>query len=336
MRTNPSPAGIGRRRFIGISAAAAGLSLLPFTAQARAEAHMVSWRGVALGAEATIRVHHHDEAAAKEAVALVVQDLQRLEAIFSLYRQDSALMILNSRGVLEAPPGELVDLLEQCRRFHALTGGAFDPSVQPLWRLYHAHFSRPGADPDGPAEADLGAALRMIGFDRVLLSRDRIALRGGMALTLNGIAQGYITDRAVERLRRQGIAHTLVDLGESRALGQHPDGRPWQAAIADPDGAGVVDMVPLPDLAIATSSGSGFRFDPQGRITHILDPGTGRSPRRYSSVSVILPNATAADALSTAFSMMPEDRISRTLAAIGEGKVYLVGPESKVRVLSST
>ncbi len=316
-----------RRRFLGISAAAAGLALLPVQGWAEAEAEMVSWQGTALGASTSIRIHHHDKAAAAEALRLALRDVRRLETIFSLYREDSALVQLNRRGSLVAPPAELVDLLQESHRHAVLTGGAFDPTIQPLWQLYNAHFSREGASPAGPDPARIAATLQLVGLDHVLVDRDRIAFRHkGMAISLNGIAQGYVTDRVVERLRGQGIEHTLVDMGESRALGHHPSGRPWQAMIADPLEPGDGGLVlPLVDMSLATSSGSGFQFDAAGRFNHIFDPRSGKSSQRYRSVSVVTQKAATADALSTAFTLMAPEAISAVLRRLGGGKVYLVG-----------
>ena len=151
----------------------------------------------------------------------------------------------------------------------------------------------------------------------MLVSEDRIALtRRGAAITLNGIAQGYATDRVVERLRSAGLSTTLVNMGEIRAIGARPEGTPWRVGLADPDRPGVLtETVDLVDRAVATSAGAGFRFDSKGRFTHLFDPATGRSPSLYSTVSVIAPTATEADALSTAFSLMPLSRIRNIVAA---------------------
>lgn len=65
--------------------------------------------------------------------------------------------------------------------------------------------------------------------------------------------------------------------------------------------------------AAASSGDDGFVFDEAGRFTHLLDPGTGRSPRRYRAVSVVAPDATTADALSTAAALMTEEALSVTL-----------------------
>lgn len=317
---------ITRRRFIGISAAACGLTLLPFEYRGRAEASVVSWSGVALGAAASLQVHHPDRGEAQRLINRAVAELRRLEAIFSLYRDDSALTLLNRRGVLEAPAPELVRLLAEARRYAALTGGVFDPTVQPLWGLYAAHFARPDAYAGGPSPAERETALALVGFDRVHAGRDRIAFATrGMALTLNGIAQGFITDRVVELLLEGGIAQCLVDMGEARALGSKPDGAAWTLGIADPDRpGGLTAILPLADQAAATSGGYGFRFDREGRFSHLLDPRTGLSANRYKSVTVLLPTATAADALSTAFTLMPPAEISVVLRAVGQGKALLI------------
>ncbi len=218
----------------------------------------------------------------------------------------------------------------------ALTDGSFDPTVQPLWTLYADHFSNPDAAPDGPPAAEVKAALAKIGYGRILVSRDRIALADrGMALTLNGIAQGYITDRIVELLRAGGIAHCLVDMGESRAIGDHPDAHPWEVGISDPDDpTRIAETIPLVDQAIATSGGYGFRFDAQGRFNHLFDPRTGESANRYKSVTVVMPTATAADALSTAFSLLPAEDIHAALKKRGEGRVLLVTAHGQRAVLT--
>ena len=281
-----------RRRALGLLAAAAGLPLV--LRAGRATAEVVTWHGRALGAPATLVLHHPDRAAAERLVAACVVELDRLESILSLYRPDSALSELNRAGALVAPPPELVAILADCRRFHAATAGAFDPTVQPLWRLYATHFQG-GGGAEGPAPAALDAALSRVGLDAVHASPDRIALtRPGMALTLNGIGQGWITDRVADRLRAAGVTSTLVDMGEIRGVGP----RPWQVAIAGTDA-----VVPLTDRAIATSAPRGFAFDPAGRFTHIIDPRNGATPARFSRITVTAPTAAEADALSTGFAL---------------------------------
>ena len=144
---------LSRRRFIGITASAAGLSLLPLDRAARADAQLVTWQGQAMGAMATMQIHHHDRAAAERLIERSLAEVRRLEQVFSLYRDDSALARLNRQGYLADPPADLLRLLGDSLRYSRLTDGAFDPTVQPLWQLYASHFARPGASAQGPSEA---------------------------------------------------------------------------------------------------------------------------------------------------------------------------------------
>ncbi len=301
-----------RRRFIGISAAAAGLALMPFGAMAAMPAEAVRWHGRALGASAELIVHHHDREQAGRLVARAATEIARLERIFSLYMPDSALSTLNRQGALASPPAELVDVLEKAREVWTLSAGAFDPTIQPLWLAYAGHFSMPDPDPAGPSRAAIEAALALVGLDKVGFNRDRVAFsRPGMALTLNGIAQGYITDRVVELLRAGGVESTLADIGEIRALGRRPDGSPWRVGVAGSD-----EPIELVDRAIATSSASGFRFGGEGSPGHILDPRSGLAECRHETVSVLAPEAATADALATAFCLMTTARIEALLPAL--------------------
>jgi thiamine biosynthesis lipoprotein len=176
--------------------------------------------------------------------------------------------------------------------------------------------------------------LSKVDYRHLKVSSDRIALlKPGSAITLNGIAQGYATDRVTETLRAAGFSTTLVNMGEIRATGTKPDGTPWQVGLADADKPGEMsETVSLVDHAIATTAGAGFRFDPAGRFTHLFDPRTGHSPSLYRSVSVIAPTATEADALSTAFSLLPASRIREIVAARPDIQAHLTDAKGETRV----
>jgi thiamine biosynthesis lipoprotein len=306
---------ITRRRVIAIAATAAGSAFLARGRVAQA-ADAVRWHGSALGAQVSIEIYHPDRAEAERLVSLCVVDVRRLEEQFSLYRVDSAISALNRTGILVSPDADMLALLKASLHFAGLTDGAFDPTVQPLWQLYADHFSSERPDPAGPPLHKLTESLAKVWHSGLLVSENRIALtRRGAAITLNGIAQGYATDRVVDRLRSAGLSTTLVNMGEVRAIGPGPQGRPWRVGLADPDRPGALtETVDLVDSAVATSAGAGFRFDPKGRFTHLFDPATGRSPSLYSTVTVMAPTATEADALSTAFSLMTVPRIRRIVA----------------------
>ena len=314
-----------RRRFIRISAAAASLGALVPGHPARAEVAQVTWRGTMLGAVATLEIHDEDRSRAERLISLACAEARRLERLFSLYLDDSALVALNRTGVLVDPATEMVDLLSAAQHYSTLTHGLFDVTVQPLWQLYASHFARDDADPAGPAAAEVEAALARVGSSRLSISRDRIAMPKGMAVTLNGIAQGYVTDKVVELLRAHGVSHSLVDMGEARAIGSRPDGKPWDVGIADPDVVGQMKAVlPIVDRAVSTSGGYGCQFGAMGQFNHLFDPRSGGCALRYRSVTTVARSATAADALSTAFSLMPQEQIRSLLPRVGIDRVYLI------------
>ncbi|MBR0958808.1 FAD:protein FMN transferase [Bradyrhizobium japonicum] len=319
-----------RRRFIRISATAAGLGPLSLGRPARAEAAPVTWRGMMLGAVATMEIHDDDRRRAELLISLACAEARRLERLFSLYLDDSALVELNRKGILIDPAAEMVDLLSISQHYSTLTGGVFDVTVQPLWDLYARHFAQDDANPAGPEAAEVQTALARIGSGRMSISRDRIVMPRGMAVTLNGIAQGYVTDKVVDLLRAHGIARSLVDMGEARAIGSRPDGRPWDIGIADPDIADRTQTVlPIVDRAVSTSGGYGFRFDSKARFNHLFDPRTGGCALHHRSVTTVSRSATAADALSTAFSLMQEDEIRSLLPRVDIDRVHLIDEAGK-------
>jgi FAD:protein FMN transferase len=327
---------LSRRRFIRISAAAAGLTAYSLGSRSEAASGAVTWRGTMLGAVATMEIHHPDRSEAQRLIEASVAEARRLERLFSLYLKDSVLVELNRTGILVDPPAEMIDLLTISKRYAQLTGGKFDPTVQPLWTLYEAYFSKPGAGPNGPTRAELNTALAHVDYRRLEINRDRIAMPRGFTITLNGIAQGYVTDKVVDLLRCQGIDHSLVDMGEARAIGSRPDGGAWEVGVADPDIAGrTATVLPIIDRAVSTSGAYGFRFDPQGRFNHLFDPATGGCADRYRSVTTVSANATAADAMSTAFSFMPPADIRALLPDAGIERVHLIDAQGATLELTA-
>ncbi|HYD29974.1 MAG TPA: FAD:protein FMN transferase, partial [Azospirillaceae bacterium] len=194
-----------------------------------------------------------------------------------------------------------------------------------------------GADANGPPETAVVAARRLVDHRAIRLEPDRIAFaRRGMAATLNGIAQGYITDRVAERLRAEGMTQVLVDLGEIRALGRHPDGRAWQVGLEDPrQPGGTALTLQVENRAVATSGGYGTRFDGQGRFSHLFDPVTGRCVSYWLSVTVLAADATTADALSTALSVVPVERAAGIVQRHRAVTARLTAADGTVGILES-
>lgn len=299
----------------------AALPVLAARNAAAAPAKLWQWQGTVFGADASIVLAAENRDIANETIAAARAEIERLEQIFSLFRATSALSQLNANGHLAEPPADLVALLSLSREIHAATNGVFDPAIQPRWlELAQASASGGEAPPAGVAGrlSDVHVGSGAIAFERQ-----------GMALTLNGIAQGYATDKVSHLFSQRGLTDILVDLGEYRALGRHPDGRPWRVALGSASGR----TIDLEAMALATSEPYGTTLDAAGRLPQMIDPATGTPAAIWRRVSVAGPRAAVADALSTAFSIMPADAVASTLVALPAYRAYLTGFDGSDRTI---
>lgn len=302
---------MNRRRFLTIAGATAAAGPLPVLMSSSAQSSMPlqTWRGRALGAEARITLAADNAPAVMNRVR---SELDRLDAIFSLFRSDSALTQLNQQGSLVEPPQEMLALLSLCDAVHRRTNGAFDPTVQSLWRLYGEraeHGTRPSAE-------EIGRTRERVGWHLVARSDAEVRLQDGAQLTLNGIAQGYIADRIADLLRLEGLNQVLIDTGEIYALGGRPDGEPWFVGLSEPNGAATARRrIRLQDSALAISEPHGTTIGGRDGAGHIIDPRSGLPSGRWHQVAVEAHTAALADGLSTAFAVMTRNEID--LAANG-------------------
>ncbi|NOD32270.1 MULTISPECIES: FAD:protein FMN transferase [Ruegeria] len=293
---------LSRRRFLIISAACAAATPLA--------ASDARWHGTALGATASLRLVGLTDAEAAPIMAAMETEIARLENIFSLYRPQSQLSRLNRDGVLTAPAPELLKVLSLSSALHQASGGAFDPSIQPVWTALAA-----GTRPD-----DLVEVQQAIGWEKVIYdaSAIRLPVPGKSALTLNGIAQGAITDRIADLLRAHGLRDVLVNMGEVAALGARGDGAPWKVGLAAPDQT-VLKRIELNDRAVATSSTLATQIS-QG-VGHIITLDGPSS--RDRTVSVSAPKAAIADGLSTALCAASAGRAKEILEFFPDARIEL-------------
>lgn len=304
-----------RRRILaggtGLGAAALG-GLAAFHALAGARGLATRTRtGLAFGTVAALTVAGSDPSALDAALADGFAAIRGVEEAASLFQATSALNRLNRAGGLDAPPPHLTTLLRFAFDLAARTGGAFDPTVQPLWPVWAGAAAR-GARPD---PASLRDTLSRIGWRRVSLTPGRIVLEPGTEVTLNALIQGYAADRVMASLQSHGITDAFVDTGEFGASGSHPDGTPWRLGIADPRAPDTLAAVIAPFTGFAATSGDyAMSFSPDRADHHIFDPATGRSPKGLASVTVTAPTGLLADGLSTSCMVLGPERGRRLVA----------------------
>lgn len=277
---------LSRRRALAIIAATGATT---FAAGNFAEVSVFTWTGTALGADARITITGLSHGEAAHAVELARSEIERLEGAFSLYRPDSELSRLNRDGHLDHPSQDFRQLLRRSLVASEQTLGFFNPAIQPMWTFLARHFA------DGrKGDPEVGKMKRVLDCcdpTRISTSPSRIEIAPGMAVTFNGIAQGYVTDAVARIFESHGLGNILINLGEIVAL----PGRSWDVSV---DGDN--HHLALSNRAVAQSAGGGTIFTPDGRWHHLIDPSTGRSANQFASVTVTATTATEADLLSTA------------------------------------
>ena len=307
---------LDRRSFLKISGllglGAATASFLPTAAEAVSftkKMMMVSKTRLAMGTFVSMTLLHPSKDQAEEAMERAFEEIDRLSGLMSRYDQASAVAFANKEGSVRELPSETVHVVSRALHYYTLTDGAFDITVKPVVDLFQEKLG--GDKKDWPTEREVKALLKLVDSRKVELRGNSLHFKdSGMGITLDGIAKGYIVDRASELLTAQGIENHLINAGgDIRTRGSKEGGRPWTVAIQDPlKRKSYPDVVQMKDGAIATSGNYEVYFDQEKMFHHIVDPKTGFSPHLSTSVSIMAKTTMEADALSTSvFVMGPEE-----------------------------
>jgi len=236
------------------------------------------------------------DAIAEEAKSLVL----RIERKYSRYRDDSVVSEINrsagdARGV--RVDDETASLLDYAATAFEHSGGLFDVTSGSLRRIWNFKSGRV------PSPVEVTGALRCVGWSRVRWERPTLVLTvPGMELDFGGFGKEWAVDAVAELCRSRGVRHGMVDLGgDLRAIGPHPDGRPWLVGVRDPRAPErALASVPLFDQGLATSGDYERCMVVDGvRYTHILDPRTGWPVTGLRSASVIAPQCLVAGTATT-------------------------------------
>jgi len=285
-----------------------------------------------MGTRVKAELWDEDPAEAARLLAAVMAEMRRIDQTFSPYIETSELSRLNR----EAPLGwvdasdEMLDLLGKSLRMGDLTGGAFDITYASVGRYYDF---RKGERPD---EALIEEKLPAIDYHHVEIDwpNHRVRfLHPAVYVDLGGIAKGYAVDRCIDLLVRAGVTEASVAAGgDSRILGDRR-GQPWNVGIADPRHEGqVTALLPLMDTAISTSGDYERFYEEDGvRYHHILDPATGDSARRSMSVTILGPEASFTDALSTAVFVLGPEKGLELINRLDGIDAIIVGSDGVLR-----
>lgn len=279
----------------------------------QAETYLIQIDRTVMACEFQILLNAGQHSGATEAALDAMDLVERLEDQLSWFRKSSELSRIN-RNAAKAPVAierGLFELLAEAIRLSEETGGAFDISASPLWKLWGFH----RRDGRVPSDAAIQGALTLTGSQQVQLDVDSQAIqfaRQGVEINLGAIGKGYALDRCGEHLQMAGVDDFLIHGGQSSMLARgsrsnvagNPSG--WTVALRHPLKPDQrLAEIHLRDRALGTSGAGNQYFHVGGkRYGHVLDPRTGHPADTLLSATVLAPNGAQADALATAFFVM--------------------------------
>ena len=284
-----------------------------------------------MGTILEFRLYCNDKEVCDKAILEAYSEVKRLDDIFSNYKNNSVLSRVNSfagDGRISVSQ-EFIELTSRAIFFSGLTDGAFDITVGKaieIWSVGEQKNLMPNRD-------EIQRAQDCIGFDKMKLypREKQIELQSPcLSLDFGGIGKGFALDRAVKILRSYGIKRGIVNFGGNIYAMQPPPGEDgWDVGIRHPrDEAEVLTLLKVEDIAVSTSGDYERYFEVNGRrFSHIIDPRDGLPVKSVPSVTVIARNATDADALSTALSVMKRDKAIRFIEGLKDVGVMIVREE---------
>ncbi len=232
-----------------------------------------------------------------------ITEVQRIEARYSRYRDDSVVSQLNhAAGInsveVDAETAQLLDFADACYR---QSDGLFDITSGVLRRVWNFKAERP------PTSAEIAPLLPLIGWAQVERSSTKASTTvylplAGMEIDFGGFGKEYAADRAAAVLLSYGVRHGFVNLGGDVVVtGPHAHGEPWQLGIHHPrDDRRLLATLPIVSGAVATSGDYERYLDFEGRrYSHILNPKTGESVAGLQSVTVLASSCLVAGSIAT-------------------------------------
>jgi thiamine biosynthesis lipoprotein len=261
----------------------------------------------------------------------IISEMHRIDKLMSPFKKDSELSKINR---LEAKQkmtisDEMFNLIKKSIAISNLTEGAFDITFASIGNLYdYRHKIK-------PAKKQIKSNLNKINYKHIILSEQEKTIQfshTGVVIDLGGIAKGHAVDTSIAILKNNGVKHGLISAGgDTRIIGDHR-GRPWVTGIRNPRVKGKsAIIIPLSNIAISTSGDYERYFIENGvRYHHIISPKTGYSIKSVQSVSVIGPDSTTCDALSTSLFVLGTNKALNLINKIANFDAIIIDAQGKL------
>lgn len=246
---------------------------------------------------------------AQKGVTDAVAEIQRLDNLLSIGKEDSEISKLNKSGSAALSDDTAV-MVAKALDLYKSTGGAFDITVLPLMELWGFTTQEYYV----PTEDEIQSTLQRVGADKLTWdeSTQTLTLGDKQEIDLGGIAKGFTSSRIMEIFKKDGVTCGMVSLGGNvHLLGTKQDGSAWRVGIQDPNNTDdMLGVLEANDCAVITSGAYERNFEKDGvTYHHIIDPATGKpSNSGLTSVTIVSKDGTLADGLSTSLFVMGKDK----------------------------
>ena len=302
---------------------------------------------VVMGTFSRVVVIAGSERKARRCVEAAFDVQRRIDEQMSYQREDSELSRVNRDAADEPVRVDPLtfEVLQKSIYFSKLSDGAFDVTVGPLMDLWKAA----GEANASPTEEALAEARAKVGYEKLILDEKNMTVRfavKGMRIDLGGIGKGYAVDKSIEAMKELGALGGMVDLGGNiRCFGQPPRSQDyWRVGLQDPnvspddmDASKILLVLAITDQSVATSGDYRRFVKVHGeKQSHILNARTGRGAGELVSDTIIAPDATAADALSTAVNVLGPEKGLAQIERLPGVEAILIPPGKTAQPIFST
>ncbi|MBI1912280.1 MAG: FAD:protein FMN transferase [Deltaproteobacteria bacterium] len=324
---------MSKQRITYISVVFIVFSLLAVSLYVNREKESVTFSRMQMGTIVQITAIEGNRANFENAANKAFDEIDRLEAIFSSYKPDSDVSrISQSAGAepVKVSP-EVIEVLKAALKISELSGGAFDPTVGSLGRVWG--FS--GEKGFVPTREEVAKILPLVNYKNIILdeANSKAGLsKKGMVLNLGGVAKGYIVKNAIEVLKNNGVERGIVHAGGDMSVFQKDEKKPFVIGIQDPRKKGKLLGEAYVYNGAATTSGDYERYFIKDNIRyhHILDPATGFPANRSRSATIVAEDPTLADALSTAVFVMGVEKGMPLIESLDNVEGVIVDSEGRI------
>lgn len=288
-----------------------------------------------MGTSITVELWHNDAQVAHQCIKKVMDEMHRIDATMSPFRHDSALSHINREAALKPVTisQELYNLIKRSIAVSKLSQGSFDITFASVGEKYNYRRKIK------PTDLEITKGLKHIDYRHLLLDDKHRTIRfasSGVKIDLGGIAKGYAVDNSIAILQQCGIQQAMVSAGGDSRLLSDKRGRPWMTGIRDPRSEqGSILVIPLSNTAISTSGDYERYFIQDGiRYHHILSPKTGKPVHSTRSATVIGPDATTTDALSTTLFILGPNRGLDLAESLADIEAVIIDAKGRIHYSS--